>query len=273
MWFSARAVSTSGSVSACAAATASATRCAARRLGSIPLRSRVVVLDREPRCAGRRKESDGLGDAAGIVRVAALAVDVERERRARRRAPRRARRARRASRSDPACRAPTRIPGSSWRAPRTPRRRGAARIRRPTGWASRRARRAHGARGSERAGQPPTFVLLAPSRPCSTSSSVASGEGPRGADRVSALADRCANASAIASNSAGREPRGCLRRCDLAHARRRTDPTSRLRSRAVARRSPTARASRVLRSRRTCSRTPFASAVRSAWARSADVPL
>ncbi len=41
----------------------------------------VVVLDREPRRSGVGEERHGLGHAAGIVRVAALAVDVERNRR------------------------------------------------------------------------------------------------------------------------------------------------------------------------------------------------
>ena len=39
----------------------------------------VPVLDRAARCARLAESADGLGDAAGVVRVAALAVDVERQ--------------------------------------------------------------------------------------------------------------------------------------------------------------------------------------------------
>ncbi len=44
------------------------------------VRRRVVVLDGEPRGAGLGEERHRLGDASRIIRVAALAVDVERER-------------------------------------------------------------------------------------------------------------------------------------------------------------------------------------------------
>src|SRR4029078_2514403 len=39
----------------------------------------VPVLDRAARCARLAESADGLGDAAGVLRVAALAVDVERQ--------------------------------------------------------------------------------------------------------------------------------------------------------------------------------------------------
>ena len=79
MWFSARAVRTSGSGSEWAASAASATRCSGdRRPG--PCRP---TPGRSPRSRSRRhrrlaRRADGLGDATGVVRVAALAVDVER---------------------------------------------------------------------------------------------------------------------------------------------------------------------------------------------------
>ena len=81
MWFSARPVSTSGSSRACAASAASATP----RRGEVDVVDRtgrrVVVLDRKACRSGRREQGDRLGHAARVVRVAALAVDVERERR------------------------------------------------------------------------------------------------------------------------------------------------------------------------------------------------
>ena len=75
-WFSARAVSTSGAASA-----AIATRSAAASSGLDRPRRRVEVLDRAARRAGVGEQADGLGDAARLVREAAFAVDVERQRR------------------------------------------------------------------------------------------------------------------------------------------------------------------------------------------------
>ena len=81
MWFSARAVSTSGSGRPCAASAAIATRSAATTTSSMRSGARVVVLDREARRARLGQERDRLRHPARVVRVAALAVDVERERR------------------------------------------------------------------------------------------------------------------------------------------------------------------------------------------------